>query len=110
MSEDRGTSGYKPASEYGGQPSGRGTSGYKPVTSFASYKKVKGKEWKSIVSGTGQEEKKKIYNVAISVGLMEWIEVKKRKEDVFTSVAKYELQCSSQSSRREMEQLPQQFI
>ena len=29
MSEDRGTSGYKPASEYGGQPSGRGTSASK---------------------------------------------------------------------------------
>lgn len=56
------------------QPSEAGTSGYKPVKSFASYKKMKGKEWKSRVSKTGQEEKKKAQDVVINVGLMEWNE------------------------------------
>ena len=56
------------------QPSEAGTSGYKPVKSFASYKKLKGKEWKSKVSKTGQEEKKKAQDVVINVGLMEWNE------------------------------------
>ena len=55
------------------QPSEAGTSGYK-IKSFASHKKLKGKEWKSRVSKTGQEEKKKAQDVVINVGLMEWNE------------------------------------
>ena len=44
------------------------------MKSFACYKKVKGKEWKSSVSKTAQEEKKKALDVVISVGLTERIE------------------------------------
>ena len=71
---EAGTSGYKPVKSFEA-----GASRYKPVKSFASYKKMKGKEWKSRVSKTGQEEKKKAQDVVISVGLMEW----NQKEQVF---------------------------
>ena len=45
-----------------------------PIKSFASYKKSKGKEWNSKVSKTGDKAKKKVPDVVISVGLMEWNE------------------------------------
>ena len=45
-----------------------GASEYKPVKSIASYKKMKGKEWKSGVSKTGQEEEKKAQDVVINKG------------------------------------------
>jgi hypothetical protein len=45
-----------------------------PVSSFANYRKSKGKEWKNKVSKSGDNKKKKIENVAIYVGLMEWCE------------------------------------
>jgi hypothetical protein len=44
------------------------------VSSFANYRKSKGKEWKNKVSKSGDNKKKKIENVAIYVGLMEWCE------------------------------------
>ena len=83
------------------QPSEAGTSGYKPVNSFASYKRIEGKQWKSRVSKTGQEEKKKAQDIVINVGLMEWnkkeqvLKAKRGKNVAFTSVSNCELQCSS---------------
>ena len=33
---------------------------------------MKGKEWKSRVSKSGQEQKNKVQDVVVNVGLMEW--------------------------------------
>ena len=33
---------------------------------------MKGKEWESRVSKSGQEEKNKVQDVVVNVGLMEW--------------------------------------
>lgn len=46
--------------------------GYKPVKSFLSYKKMIGNEQKSRVSKSGQEQKNKVQDVVVNVGLMEW--------------------------------------
>ena len=45
-----------------------------PVKSFASYKKSKGKEWKSRVTKSSKDEKKKNQDVVVHVGLMAWNE------------------------------------
>ena len=45
-----------------------------PVKSFASFKKSKGKEWKSRVTKSTKEENKKTQDAVIHVGSMEWNE------------------------------------
>ena len=42
------------------------------MKSFENYKKAKGKEWKKKVSKSDSEKKKKVENVIIHIGLMEW--------------------------------------
>jgi len=44
------------------------------VKSFASFRKSKGKEWKSQVTKSSKEEKKKNEDVVVHFGLMEWNE------------------------------------
>ena len=44
------------------------------VKSFASLKKSKRKEWKSRLTKSNKEEKKKSQGVVVSLGLMEWNE------------------------------------
>ena len=51
------------------------------MKSFASFRKSKGKEWKSRVTKSGKEEKKKNEDVVVHFGLMEWNE----KEQILKS-------------------------
>ena len=44
------------------------------MKSFASFRKSKGKEWKSRVTKSSKEEKKKTEDVVVHLGLMEWNE------------------------------------
>jgi len=44
------------------------------VKSFASFRKSKGKEWKSRVTKSSKEEKKKLEDVVVHLGFMEWNE------------------------------------
>lgn len=44
------------------------------MKSFASFRKSKGKEWKSRVTKSSKEEKKKNEDVVVHLGLMEWNE------------------------------------